>query len=221
METATHLDIYKPNKALLIAAKVISYVFHPLFMPTYIFWLLTYAVPYEFAGITPWALKLKTFSVFWMSAFFPAFAVFLLWRLKLGVDSMFLRTQKERIIPYIITMFFYWWLFYLSKNFTDQPAVLKFFFLGIFICTSVGLTINNFIKISMHGMGVGGAMAAVILFSFYYQLPLGLYITLATCIAGLVSSSRLIVGSHSAREVYLGFFAGAACQCAAYWVMMS
>jgi hypothetical protein len=221
METTGQLhNIYKPHKALLITAKVISYIFHPLFMPTYVFLLLTYAVPYEFAGITPWGLKLKTFSIFWMSAFFPAFAVFLLWRLKLGVNSMFLRTQKERIIPYIITMFFYWWLFYLSKNFTDQPTVLKFFFLGIFICTSVGLTFNNFIKISMHGMGVGGVMAAVILFSFYYQLPLGFYIALTTLVAGLVCTSRLIVGSHSAKEVYLGLVAGALCQWAAYLVIL-
>ena len=64
------------------------------------------------------------------NTFFPAFAVFLFARLKLS-DSIFLRTQKERIIPYVITMFFYWWMYYLSRNFLDQPIVLKYFY---FIC---------------------------------------------------------------------------------------
>ncbi|MFM9735923.1 hypothetical protein, partial [Streptomyces niveiscabiei] len=60
-------------------------------------------------------------------------------------------------------MFFYWWMYYLSKNFTDQPVVLKFFFMGIFITTVFGLILNNYYKISMHAMGAGGLVTAIIL----------------------------------------------------------
>ncbi len=84
-------------------------------------------------GITDWQLKLKLFSVFWLTAFFPAFAVFLLWRLKFS-DSIFLKTQKDRIIPYVIVMFFYWWMYYLSRNFADQPIGFKIFLLWYFYC---------------------------------------------------------------------------------------
>ncbi|MFX9915856.1 hypothetical protein ABTP64_18780, partial [Acinetobacter baumannii] len=80
--------------------------------------------------------------------FFPAFSVFLLYQLKF-IENIYLRSQKERIAPYIITMIFYWWMWYLSRNFTDQPEVLRFFFLGIFLSTVVGLIANNFFKISM------------------------------------------------------------------------
>src|SRR5258708_7145082 len=145
---------------LRIFAKVISYVFHPLFIPTYIFFFLMEQLPYEFADITVWHLKMRFFSIFWLTAFFPAFAVFLMWRLKFS-ESIFLRTQKERIVPYIITMFFYWWMYYLSRNFTDQPAVLKFFYMGIFMATVAGLILNSYYKISLHGMGMGGALAAI------------------------------------------------------------
>ena len=65
-----------PSPILRFLAQVVSYVLHPLFIPTYIFLLLMTLFPYEFAGITPWQLKLRLFSVFWMTAFFPAFAVF-------------------------------------------------------------------------------------------------------------------------------------------------
>lgn len=209
----------KQSLLLVIPAKFISYVFHPLFIPTYIFLFLMKQVPYEFAGITPWQLNMRLFGLFWLTAFFPAFAVFLLWRLKFS-ESIFLRTQKERIIPFVITMFFYWWMYYLSRNFTDQPVVLKFFFMGIFVATSIGLVFNNFIKISLHAIAAGGAVMAVILFSYYYQLPFGFFISIAILLAGLICTSRLLVSDHTHAEIYYGLLVGAACQFISYLFVM-
>ena len=207
---------YQPSVLLKFPANVISYVFHPLFIPTYVFLFLVYRFPIEFTGITEWQMKLKLFGTFWMTAFFPAFAVFLLWRLKL-VSGIHLKTQKDRIIPYIITMFFYWWMYYLSRNMKDQPEVLKFFYFGIFISTSIGVILNNYMKISMHGIGVGGAWAAVILFAVYYQTTLGMAISVATLLTGLVCTSRLLVSNHSQKEVYMGLLVGVLCQLVGYW----
>jgi hypothetical protein len=198
---------------------VISYVFHPLFIPTYIFIFLMYQVPYEFAGITDYQLQLRLFSNFWLTAFFPAFAVFLLWRLKFS-ESIFLRTQKERIVPYVITMFFYWWMYYLSRNFTDQPLVLKFFYMGIFIATVIGLILNNYFKISLHAMGVGGALAAIILFALYYRVPLGVSMSVAALITGIVCTARFLVSDHTNKEVYTGLFVGIFSQLIAYYFVM-
>ena len=219
MEGTTQQINKKQSWLLVLPAKLISYLFHPLFIPTYIFIFLVYQVPYEFAGITEYQLKLRIFSIFWLTAFFPAFAVFLLWRLKFS-ESIFLRTQKERIVPYIITMFFYWWMYYLSRNFTDQPEVLKFFYMGIFVATVFGLVLNNYYKISLHGIGVGGAMTAIILFALYYRLPLGLSISMATILAGIVCTSRFLVSDHTSKEIYAGLFVGIGCQIAAYWFLM-
>ncbi len=208
-----------PNKALLIIGKLLSYIFHPIFIPTYFFIYLMWQFPYEFANISDWQLKMRLFGVFWLTAFFPSFAVFLLWRLKFS-ESIFLRTQKERIVPYIITMFFYWWMYYLSRNFTDQPEVLKYFFMGIFIATVVGLTMNNYYKISMHAMGVGGLVTAIVLSSFHYQIINGVPISISLFITGLVCSSRLLVSDHSVKEIYTGLLAGIICQLVAYVAVM-
>ncbi len=207
------------SKISIFFAKLVSYIFHPLFIPTYIFWFLISYFAYEFPGIESNVLALRVFSIFWMTAFFPAFAVFLLWRLKF-IDNIYLRTQKERIIPFFVSMFFYWWMFYLSKNFKDQPEVLKFFFFGIFISTSIGVVINNYMKISLHGMAMGGALTALILFSIYYKTNLGLPISIATIITGLVASSRFVAGSHTNKEMYIGLLVGCVCQLAAYWIVM-
>lgn len=198
-------------------AKVLSYIFHPLFFPTYIFVWMMFRFPYEFAGISKTELHLRTFGVFWLTAFFPAFSVFLLWRLKI-IPNIFLRSQKERIIPYVITMFFYWWMWYLSRNFTDQPLALRFFYLGIFLTTIPGLILNNFVKISMHAMGVGGAITCMILTCCFYNTYLGLDIILAMLLGGLILSSRLILSEHTNAEMYLGVIVSVLCQMLAYWI---
>ena len=219
MEPVTPVAEKKTSWLLTIPAKIISYVFHPLFIPTYVFVFLVYQVPYEFAGITAFQLQLRIFSIFWLTAFFPAFAVFLLWRLKFS-ESIFLRTQKERIVPYIITMFFYWWMYYLSRNFTDQPAVLKFFYMGIFVSTVFGLMLNNYFKISLHAMALGGALAAIILFAMYYRLPLGISMSVTAMITGMVCTSRFLVSDHTSKEVYTGLFVGIGSQLIAYRFVM-
>ena len=207
----------QPISFSTIFAKIISYIFHPLFLPTYIFFWVLLRFPFEFAGITPLTLFARKVTVFWMTAFFPAFSVFLLWRLKF-IDNIYLKTQKERIVPYIITMIFYWWMWYLSRNFTDQPLVLKFFFFGIFLSTVVGLVFNSFFKISMHAMGIGGALAFLIITSFYYQSYLGADIAIVMLITGLVCTSRLLLSQHNSFQIYAGLIAGILCQLIGYWV---
>lgn len=211
--------IVQRPKPLLFLAKALSFLFHPLFVPTYFFLYLMQAYPYEFAGITEWQLKLRLFGVFWMTAFFPAFAVFLLWRLKFS-SGIFLRTQKERIVPYIITMFFYWWMHYLSRNFLDQPIVLQFFYTGIFICSVMGLLANNQFKISMHAMGAGGLLTAVILTTLYYQKMDGIAIAVSILLAGCVTTARLLLNEHNAKEIYTGLFVGVLSQLLAYYFVM-
>src|SRR5947208_15573422 len=103
---------------LKIFAKVISYIFHPLFIPLHVFIWLEWRFPIHFVDISAQGLTFKTASVFLNTAFFPAFSVFLLCRLKF-LDSMYLRTQKDAIIRYIVTMIFSWCLWYLSRTFHD------------------------------------------------------------------------------------------------------
>ena len=206
-------------KIVKYIAHLLSYVLHPLFIPTYFFLFLMQVLPFEFVGISEWQLNMRLFSVAWLTAFFPAFAVFLLWRLKLS-DSIFLRTQKERIIPYVITMFFYWWMYYLSRNFTDQPIALKFFYLGIFVASAIGMTVNNFMKVSLHAMGIAGLTTAVILVSVFYPVNNALWVLLAILLTALVISARLVVSDHTKKELVVGLFIGVFTQVAAYlWVI--
>lgn len=217
----TDFDIAEPPVSsqpvvVKVLAKIVSYLFHPLFIPTYIFIWLMVRFPYNYVDMSEQLLKMRLFNVFFTTCFFPAFAVFLLWRLKF-VNSIMLRTQKERIVPYIITMFFYWWMWYLSRNFTDQPIVLKSFYFGIFFTTIIGLVLNTFFKISMHAMGIAGALFCVVLSCFVFHVHLGADISVITLIAGLVCTSRLLLNEHKSGQVYAGFIVGILCQWLAYY----
>jgi membrane-associated phospholipid phosphatase len=204
---------------LKVFGKIVSYILHPLFIPLYVFIWLEWRFPIHFDDISAQGQTLKAVSVFLNTAFFPVFSVFLLWRLKF-IDTIFLRTQKDRIIPYIITMIFYWWLWYLSRTFTDQPDVLKFFYFGIFLNTVFGLVINNFIKISMHSMGAGALVAFAVITMGHYETFLGADIIIITILAGLICTSRLLLNQHSVAEIYAGLFVGVLCQLLGYWIAL-
>jgi hypothetical protein len=202
-----------------VSARFISYLFHPLFIPVYLAAYVIFVHPYAFAVLDEKQKMLRLISVFIITCFFPAVTVLLLWRLKFA-DSIFLRTQKERIIPYVSSVIYFFWAFYVSKNLPGSPPVMVFLFLGIFLSTSAALMANSYFKISMHALGVGGAAAYMILLSIASNQPMGLAITLTTIIAGLVCSSRLIVSDHHPAEVYWGLVLGALSQLVAYYFII-
>ncbi|HAI83262.1 MAG TPA: hypothetical protein DCL43_06305 [Chitinophagaceae bacterium] len=201
-------------------AKLISYLLHPLFMPILFMGWLSLRFSYEFSGMDEIDMLKRLVVVFVNTVFFPAFVVFLLWRLGFS-DNILLRTQKERIIPYIATMFFYWWVYYLSRNFTDQPLVAKAFFLGSFICISLGLIANSFFKISMHGMGVSGLFTAMLITCFVYEINFGLDLTIALLALGITASARLLLGEHSNAQIYLAVAVGVISQVIGFLYVLS
>ncbi len=188
---------------LKMLATFFSYIFHPLFIPIYVIAYLIFIHPYAFAGLHEKQKMIKLFSFFYQTVFFPAFTVFLLWRLKFA-ESLFLRTQKERIIPYVATIIYFFWAYYVSRNQGENPTILIFFLFGLFLSASAGLIANSFFKISMHALGVGGAMAFMMLTGLITSEPMGLPISVATIIAGIVCTSRMIVSDHHPAEIYWG-----------------
>lgn len=198
----------KPVKAL---AHVVSYVFHPLFIPAYVTAFLVFVDPYTFAGLSDKYRLFRLISVFFNTALIPGFAVFLMWRLGL-IQSMLLRTQKERIIPYAAAMIFYFWAWYVFYKQKENPQPFIDFLLGSFLGVCAAWFLNIVNKVSMHAIGVGGLAMFFLLHAFGQHDVTGIYFSYAIIIAGVVCTARLIVSDHSLAEVYLGLIAGALCQ---------
>jgi hypothetical protein len=193
-------------------AHFFSIIFHPLFITGYVMYFLLFIHPIAFAGFDKRMKIFRFITVFFSTTLLPVFSTFLLWRLKLGVQSIQLRTTKERIIPYALAMIFYWWAWNVFRNLPDNPTSSVHFLLGSFLAVCGAWFCNIYFKISMHAIAVGGFAMFFILFSFEDSYSSGLYLSLALLIAGIVCTSRLIVSDHSPREIYFGLFIGALAQ---------
>src|SRR5260370_2922369 len=79
------------------------------------------------------------------------------------ISSIHLKTQRDRIIPYIVCMIYYWWMWYVLHNqpeFPKQCVILSF---AIFLASIGGLMANINMKVSMHAIAAG-VMASFVMF---------------------------------------------------------
>lgn len=206
-------------KILRVLGSFFSYLFHPLFISVYVAAYLIYFYPYAFSRYDHKQKLLTLTFVFSITTFFPALTVFLLWRLKFA-SSIYLRTQKERIIPYVASITYFFWAFYVCRNMPGGPQIMTFFFLGTFLAASAALMANNYFKISMHAIGVGGAATFLILLGIVSGEPISVAIAVATIITGIVCTSRLLVSDHHPYEIYWGLVLGALSQLVACYFIM-
>ena len=204
------------NPALHFAAAFISYVFHPLFIPVYISWFLIYHNSFFPAfNSNDKLILLLRFLI--MYSVFPLVTVLLAKALGF-IDTVYLKTKKDRIIPYVACGIYYFWMWYVLRN-QEVPDEVVMLSLAIFIASSIGLIANSFYKISMHAISVGVMSTFILLLGFSTYLNFGPYISIAIFITGLVCTARLIHSDHSAKEIYMGLAAGAFAQLIAYWVV--
>ena len=212
---------------LRMLARIISILFHPLLIVTYMLVLLLLINPYLFgvSRVGDQANKLLILQVFLSTFFIPAFAVAML-RFMGMIESMEMKTRQERIGPYIITGIFYLWMF---RNFLDNsqiPTAFTSFMLGATIGLFLAFFINIFTKISAHAVGMGGLLGMVVitllLFSydtFSMNLPFGVFevsmsavLAIAVLLAGLVGTARLLLQAHEPMDLYGGYLVGFSAQ---------
>lgn len=191
-----------------VTAKLVSYVFHPLFISTYVLAFLLFVHPMAFSEFDHTTRVFRLITIVFCNVFLPLFSVFIMWRLKLFVTSMFLDDQKERIVPYIVAMIFYWWTWNLFKNLPDTPEIAIQFLAGSFLALVGAFLCNIWFKVSIHTVALGNALLFFFLFTFTDDYASGLYLSVAVLVTGLVASSRLAVGKHTTFEVWAGLIIG-------------
>lgn len=202
-----------------IIATLLSYIFHPLFLIGLMGWYIIYQHPTAYLGVDERYKQWRLLIMCVNGIFFPLVAVLLLRAVGFS-QSILLPTKKDRIIPYIITNFFFFWTFWVFRNTPDSPVIIKAMTLGVFVSSSAAIVFNIYQKISMHAIGAGG-LVGLALVSLYYESGIvsALPLTIALLIAGAVCTSRLIVSDHKSFEIYTGFIVGLCCQFIGWWIM--
>ena len=211
----SHFSNYSESRfpvLVRLTAHLFSYIFHPLFIPVIATWYLAFILPGYFTGIAPREKIFIVIRVAYNTIFFPAFTVLLLKGVGF-IDSIFLKTQKERIIPYVTSNIYYFWMYLVFRNQPGVPSILTAFIFGIFLSSSVALLANIYFKISMHALGLGalsGLMLLIIFTGFSYSIFLPAM--LVFLLTGFVCTARMIVSDHTPFDIYAGIFFGLICQ---------
>jgi hypothetical protein len=217
MEKASTISTYHHKKGLRVIAEIASYVFHPVFMPTVMTLVVAYLSQVDFAGVDFKEKVQWTGIMAELTLFYPLFSILLMKALGF-VDSIRLKTSKDRIIPLIATMIFYFWAYRVFKNF-HAPFILLVLLLGNFWGIIVVFMANIFIKISMHTAAAGGMLGILTVLMFVGHVNLFIPFLITLLIAGIIGTARMILQQHSPMEIWLGYAAGIAVQIGAYWYL--
>jgi small basic protein len=203
LQTKEEKISYPP--ALKILAQVLSYVFHPLFIPIYIGLFLIYSVRL-FPDLDDRRRLFLEVQLFVIYTLLPLASILLMKGLGL-IQTIYLRSQKDRVLPYVVCEIFYFWAWYVLKN-QLLPKEIILFSLGIFLASCIGLIANTFLKVSMHAISAGVVVAFMIFCGLRWEDNYGFYISIAILLAGLIGTSRLILSQHDPKEIYAGFLIG-------------
>jgi hypothetical protein len=132
-----------------------------------------------------------------------------------------LRTQKDRIIPYITSNIFFFWMYLVFRNQSEIALILTAFVFSVFISSSIALLANIYFKISMHAIGAGGLVGFMLVILFTNpSSPVTVPLALSILIAGIVCTSRMIVSNHTPKDIYFGFFFGLISQAIGAWFIL-
>lgn len=195
----------KNTRPLDILAKVISVIFHPLFMPLYGM-IIIFTAPTLFSYIPFNVKKILLFVIATNNILVPL-SLMPFFRYRNIIRSWNIETRKERIIPLLSVSFFYSVTSYIIFRLQIPLFIKSFIFATALLAIAVSI-INFWWKISLHSVGAGALAGLVIALSVNMMIPLTWFLIPVLIIAGLILSSRLRLETHNPPEVYIGFLSG-------------
>jgi membrane-associated phospholipid phosphatase len=187
-------------------AKIISWLFGPMLLPTYgiiaALWLTTYRfIP----DVSRWTVVVVTFLI---TCALPASIVIWLYRLRL-VASPSLTRREDRLVPYLVTLLCYGAeVLYLYCNGADRW--LWMFMVAAAGVIAVSAIINLRWKISGHMAGIAGLTALLtrLLVDGLAIVNLVPWVLGAILLCGLIGTCRIALDRHSLGEVVAGLLNG-------------
>ena len=192
------------------SAKIISYIFHPLLMPTYGMFLY-FRIDHSASYFVKFDLKvLLIIMTFVFTFILPLINSLFLLRSKF-IKSLSMETKEERRLPLLMTAIFFsaeYWMLH------DRaiPELLKFFLLNASLTIVFTLIINIFWKISAHMVGIGGMCGAMFVLSYLIHYDNAAWLMIILLLAGgIIGAARLQMKAHTPLEVFGGFILGLGC----------
>lgn len=190
-----------------LVANILSGMFHPLLMPAY---GVGMALSFTYLRVFPFSLKSWILAtVVALTVLVPALVVIGMKYMGMARDWD-LTDRRERTVPYLVyatsllaTAFF---LFRLM-----MPVWVVAPLLGACGALVILMLVNLVWKISAHATGSGGLVGGIMGVSILLGINPWALLSAAFLVAGVVGSSRLLLGRHTPMQVYAGFCLGFVC----------
>ncbi|MCK5441499.1 MAG: hypothetical protein KAJ23_06385 [Maribacter sp.] len=184
--------------------KIVSYIFHPLFIPI--------AGTIAYFQITPKYSPLELLGgnmlpIFILTVIIPIISFLILRNIGI-VHSIQLPTIKERKYPLYLNLVLLFIVVYkvIPNNYIME---LYYFFVGLIIATLASILLLFFkVKSSMHLLGMGSLFMFLTNLSVHFETNITLSLSIFILLTGLVTTSRLYLNAHTKSEVFIGFCIG-------------
>lgn len=197
------------EKVVTGVSHFLSWILVPLLMPVY---GLILAFGLSILDVAPMGMRVVfTLIVAGINVLIPMILIGLL--KKMGVvEDLGLNRQKERLIPYIISIVCFGvtaWFMHVK----GAPQWLSLFFAGGGIAALINLIINYKWKISAHAAGIAGVVALLIRIAKdgSAEPDIFFWLLLTIVLAGLLGSARVWLGRHTIWQVLAGYTVGFCC----------
>ena len=213
---AVQPPVYKPrNKALHIIATIISYICHPVLLPVVLTIMLYKLAPLSFAGVSDAQFQRWLAIIALTTVGYPLLFVFLLRRLGM-IESMLMKDRKDRLIPLVGIMIFYFWINEVVAN-TKMPELLHVMTLGSFWGIILVFMVSIFFKVSMHTSAAGGMLGLLLMLLLSGPINLAPAFLISLVVAGIIGTARMILRAHTPFEIWLGYGLGFVSMVAAWF----
>lgn len=196
-------------------AKLISFIFHPLLLPSYAFLVIFNLNTYISFRLQHSYKILLLFTLAILTFFLPLFIMFISKQLRL-IKSFQMESRQERFFPYLVMAIVYA-LGYFFTSRSNALILFSTFFTGSFYIVIIAILINSFWKISIHMLGMGGLTAAILSIGIMNNLNIAYLVMLLFLFSGLTGFARLKLLSHIPAHIYSGFLIGFVIMTLAYY----
>ena len=207
------------NKALDIAAKALSILLYPLFIPTYGIILFCVAFSHHVQPLLPvWSIVAISGTLL-LTCRLPITAIWLLMR-RGKVQDLYIDNADERTVPYMYDLLGFGFWCYLLIAILHAPLYLNCVAIGATVAIGLIALINRTWKISAHLTGLGGFVGGLM----SYYVGVGLFpstwmLVLCLALSLLLMCARLRVKAHTPEQVCTGWLLGIACTFMPYCVI--
>ncbi len=190
-----------------IVAKIISFLFHPLLLTTYLVTLIGYYFP-TMLMVAPQNMRPILAFIFCFTFLLPAVNI-LIFKIFGTISTFAMDSRRERIVPfvaisviYIVMTFLFYYRLPFSSNFSNLMLLITLFVVA-------GTVITFFYKVSIHSLAMWGSIGILVPLNKAMEQSYLLWPTAGIIVAaGLVMSARLYLHAHTPRQVMIGGVVG-------------